>query len=177
MVEALVIKIFYLVIAIFSVTLAFLFSSDPYYAEQFKRNLQVSNTQATNFTDYEINASKVAAIYKANEINRYDKFDEAKGFSATILRGAQTHFLSSDSALMKANEVKFTGKAHYENNESLKFSSDEIIYNTQSKIVRSDVPFVMTQGSDRANGSSISYDTTKQQIKAKDIKAWVEQER
>ncbi|MGG7047661.1 MULTISPECIES: LPS export ABC transporter periplasmic protein LptC [unclassified Campylobacter] len=177
MVEALVIKIFYFVVAIFSVTLVFLFSSDPYFAEQFKQDLRVSNMQANEVIDYEVNATNVIAIYEADEINRYSNKDEALKFRSTSLRSDQTHFLSSDKAILEKNLIKFQKNAKYENNESMKFLSQEIIYDTKSKILSSEVPFEMFHGVDRAIGKSVVYNTQNKQMQAKEIKAWVKHQK
>lgn len=153
----------------------FLFSSDPYFAEQFKRDLQISNIQANNVIDYEINATKIVAVYEADEINRYDSKDEAIVFKTTALRDRQIHSLSSDMAILQKDEVKFKGNARYENNDSVTFLSQEIIYDTKNKFLRSDVPFEMLRGADRVIGSSVVYDMNDKKMNAREIKAWVEQ--
>ncbi|WP_169777556.1 LPS export ABC transporter periplasmic protein LptC [Campylobacter mucosalis] len=172
-----VIKIFYFVITIFSVTFIFLLSSDPYFADTFKQDFKVSNTQANDVVDYEISATKVVSVYEADEMNRYADFDEALKFKSTSLRGLQQHFMSSDKAILQGDEIKFISNAKYKNNESLKFSSEEMIYNKKTKIIRSDVPFEILRDTNRAIGQSIEYDTQKKQMRAKEIKAWVEQDK
>ena len=172
-----VIKIFYVVIAIFSVAMIFLASSDPYFAEQFKVDAKQANTKAFGVVDREINATTVSAVYEASEVNRFDYFDEFLNFKGEILRGNQKHDISSNKAILDGEILKFVGDARYENNESLNFSSQEIIYNTKSKVVASDVPFIMTQNGDKITGESGSYDLDKKQTQAKGLKAWIEQGR
>ncbi|EAU00776.1 LPS export ABC transporter periplasmic protein LptC [Campylobacter curvus] len=172
-----VIKIFYFVVAIFSVVMIFLALQDPYFAEQFKQDINVSNMQANDVLDYEMNASGINAVYEADEVNRYSSEDEFLKFKAEILRSGLKHILSSDKAISQGDDVRFLGNVKYDNNDSLSFTSNEVIYNTKTKIARSDGSFVVTQNSDKATGESGSYDLAKKQTHIKGLKAWIEQQR
>ena len=59
--------------------------------------------------------------------------------------------------------------------EFLKFKSDEVIYNTKTKIVRSEANFTITRNGDKALGDSGSYDLGKKQTQIKGLRAWVEE--
>lgn len=172
-----VVKIFYAVIAIFSIAMVFLASSDPYFAENFKKDLSVANMQANDIVDYEINATMISARYEADELNRYNKEDEFLMFKSEILRGNLLHFLSSDKAKIQGDNIKFIHNVVYDNNDSLNFQSDEVVYNQKTKIAISKKDFIMTQNSDKIIGKSLEYDLKNKQTKIKGIKAWIEQER
>ncbi|MBE2986921.1 LPS export ABC transporter periplasmic protein LptC [Campylobacter sp. RM13119] len=172
-----VIKIFYFVVAVFSAVMIFLALQDPYFAEQFKRDMSVSNMQMNDVVNHEINSSIVSGIYEADEVNRYAKKDEFLKFKADIIRGNLNHKMSSDVAISQGNLFIFKGNAKYDNNESLNFISEEILYNLKTKIVASKVDFVMTQNGDKITGNSITYNTNKKQTQIKGLKAWIEQER
>lgn len=172
-----IIKIFYFVIAIFSVVMVFLVSFDPYISEVLKEDLSVSNIQILKVTDYEMNASVISGIYVASEANRYKDRDEFLNFKAQILRAKQEHNLSADRAILMGDIIKFSKNARYENNESLSFVSDEIEYDTKRKIAVSNVPFVIMQNSDKTTGQSGSYDLNKKQTRIKGLKGWIEQQR
>ena len=175
MVEALVVKIFYFVVAIFSVVMIFLAAQDPYLANELKIDAKISNMQINDVVDYEINATKISGIYEADELNRYNDRDEFLDFKAKILRGNLRHFLSSDKAISQNDEIIFQKNANYENNDSLRFISDEVIYGTKTKIVRSETNFTVTRNGDRALGESGSYDLVKKQTQIKGLRAWVEE--
>lgn len=172
-----VVKIFYFVIAIFSVAMVFLASSDPYYSEQFKRDLSVANMQVNQIVDYEINATKISGKYEADRLNRYANKDEFLNFKASVLRQNLEHNLSSQTAIYQGDEMKFLKDVRYENNESLKFSSDELIYNQKAKIAKTTSDFVATKNHDKVIGKSLEYDIGNKQTKAQGVKAWVEQKR
>jgi len=171
----LVVKIFYFVVAIFSAVMIFLAAQDPYLANVLKVDTKISNMQVNDVVDYEINSTKISGIYEADELNRYSDRDEFLDFKARILRGNLRHFLSSDKAISQNDEIIFQKNANYENNDSLKFKSDEVIYNTKTKIVRSEANFTITRNGDKALGDSGSYDLGKKQTQIKGLRAWVEE--
>ncbi len=133
--------------------------------------------QANNIVDYEINSTKISGVYKGAEMNRYAKVDVVNNFDSVFLRGKQTHYMRSDKANLQGDIIKFVSNAKYENNESMVFSSQEILYNKKNKTISSKVPFVATQNTDKITGKSADYDLNKKQLSAKGIKAWIEQER
>ncbi|MGF7440939.1 LPS export ABC transporter periplasmic protein LptC [Campylobacter concisus] len=175
MVEALVVKIFYFVVAIFSVVMIFLATQDPYLANVLKIDTKISNMQINDVIDYEINSTKISGVYEADELNRYNDKDEFLSFKAKILRGNLRHFLSSDKAISQNDEIIFQKNANYENNDSLRFISDEVIYGTKTKIVRSEANFTLIRNNDKALGESGSYDLGKKQTQVKGLRAWIEE--
>ena len=170
-----VVKIFYFVVAIFSAVMIFLAAQDPYLANVLKVDTKISNMQVNDVVDYEINSTKISGVYESDELNRYSDRDEFLDFKARILRGNLRHFLSSDKAISQNDEIIFQKNANYENNDSLKFKSDEVIYNTKTKIVRSEANFTITRNGDKARGDSGSYDLGKKQTQIKGLRAWVEE--
>lgn len=172
-----VIKIFYVVIAIFSVAMVFLASSDPYFSEQFKQDLSISNMQIKNLVDYEINSSKISAKYETDELNRYQKRDEFLNFKSNILRDNLTHNISSKKAIYKDDEITLIDNVKYENNESFEFRSDRVTYNQKTKVAISHNDFTMTRNGDEIKGESLIYDLDKKLTEAKGVKAWIEQKK
>jgi len=150
----LVVKIFYFVVAIFSAVMIFLAAQDPYLANVLKVDTKISNMQVNDVVDYEINSTKISGVYESDELNRYSDRDEFLDFK---------------------DEIIFQKNANYENNDSLKFKSDEVIYNTKTKIVRSEANFTITRNGDKALGDSGSYDLGKKQTQIKGLRAWVEE--
>ncbi|MDO4875084.1 MAG: LPS export ABC transporter periplasmic protein LptC [Campylobacter sp.] len=170
-----VVKIFYFVVAIFSVVMIFLAAQDPYLANVLKIDTKISNMQINDVIDYEINSTKISGVYEADELNRYNDKDEFLSFKAKILRGNLKHFLSSDKAISQNDEIIFQKNANYENNDSLRFISDEVIYGIKTKIVRSEANFTLIRNNDKALGESGSYDLGKKQTQVKGLRAWVEE--
>ncbi len=153
----------------------FLAAQDPYLANVLKIDTKISNMQINDVIDYEINSTKISGVYEADELNRYNDKDEFLSFKAKILRGNLKHFLSSDKAISQNDEIIFQKNANYENNDSLRFISDEVIYGIKTKIVRSEANFTLIRNNDKALGESGSYDLGKKQTQVKGLRAWVEE--
>ncbi|MBR6953111.1 MAG: LPS export ABC transporter periplasmic protein LptC [Campylobacter sp.] len=166
-----VIKIFYVAIAIFSVAMVFLSLQDPYLTEAFKKDNTIANMEMIGINDYEI-GEKINLQISAKSGTRYKDYDEFNEFSGIQKDENSTHILRSNIAIRKDDELIFKGNANYQNSDNINYNSEEIIYNTNSKIVSSNVPFVMWQGYDSVSGDSIKYDINKKQTSAKGIKAW-----
>jgi len=173
----LVIKIFYFVVSVFSVAMVYLTVQAPYYAQLFKVDKTAANMQINDIIDYEINATAVSARYESDEWNRYDGKDEFLGFKAEVLRGADRHEMVSKRAIYQNDSIKFSGNADYRNSDGIRFISDEIIYEINDKIIRSDVNFTMTQNKDEAIGEAVKYDINAKKTYATKIKAKIEQAR
>jgi len=72
------------------------------------------------------------------------------------------------------NSTKISGV--YESDELNRYSDrDEVIYNTKTKIVRSEANFTITRNGDKVLGDSGSYDLGKKQTQIKGLRAWVEE--
>ncbi|MBQ9292452.1 MAG: LPS export ABC transporter periplasmic protein LptC [Campylobacter sp.] len=166
-----VIKIFYVAIAIFSVAMVFLSLQDPYLTEAFKQDNTIANMEMNGIRDYEV-AEKVNLQISAKSGTRYKDYDEFNEFNGIHTDGKTNHALRSDIAILKDDILTFKGNANYQNSDNINYNSEEIIYNIKSKIVRSDTPFIMRQGDDNVSGSGIIYDINKKQTNAKGIHAW-----
>ena len=166
-----VIKIFYVAIAIFSVAMVFLSLQDPYLTEAFKKDNTIANMEMIGINDYEI-GKKINLQIIAKSGTRYKNYDEFRDFNGTHLDVDLNHTLSSKTAIRKGDTLTFKGDANYHNSDNINYTSQEIIYNTKKKIVKSDSDFVMWQGEDKVSGKSIVYDINKKQTNAKGIHAW-----
>ncbi|MDA3077500.1 LPS export ABC transporter periplasmic protein LptC [Campylobacter sp. JMF_06 NA1] len=165
-----VIKIFYVVIAIFSVAMVFLSVQTPYFEEMFKENLNVSNLEMQGVRDYQV-GEKITGEFRAKNGIRYKDRDEFYEFDAVIIDDIN-HTISSNLAVKKGDNIKFSGSAHYRNSDEIDYKSEQITYNLKNKIVRSDVPYTLTQGENKVTGEKISYDTKNKKTNSKGIHAW-----
>ena len=165
-----VIKIFYVAIAIFSVAMVFLSLQDPYLTEVFKQDENIANMEMFGINDYEVSQSIISKMSAKSGI-RYETYDEFKDFKGVRIDDIN-HTLYSKVAIRKDDEIIFKGNANYQNSDNINYNSEEIIYNIKTKIVKSNTPFTMWQNDDKVTGTSIKYDINKKQTNAKGIKAW-----
>lgn len=161
-------KIFYFLIALFSVSVVFGLFDNSYNFVFNKENVKLANMKALNVEAYELNASAIDAFYKASEVVRYDDHDEVFGFWG-VFKNDNLHTLSADFALIKDKNITMKQNALYQNSdENLSYSSNELIWGEGN--LRSNVPFIITQKGDRVRADSGSYDINNKIIKAKNVK-------
>ncbi|AQW81662.1 LPS export ABC transporter periplasmic protein LptC [Campylobacter pinnipediorum] len=170
-----VIKIFYIIVTIFSISMVFLASSNPYMAENFTTDFSISNIQINDVVDYEIDNEKISAKYEAKEINRYKANDELVYFRANFINSNLNNFLKADKAIIKGEEIKLRQNVNYENNQSLTFKSQEAIYHKKDKTLMSNTDFVITKNENNITGTNIIYDLNNKITKAKGVKIWINQ--
>ena len=172
-----VIRIFYLVVSVFSVAMVYLAIEEPYYSELLKGGEVTTNMQMNAVTDYEINASVVNARYEADTWNRYSEFDEFIKFRAEIFKDNKEHNVSSDKAFYNGGRIILKGNARYANNENLTFLSEEVIYSTATKVATTQTPFTLTKNEDKIVGKALVYDFELKKAYIKKAFALIEQDR
>lgn len=155
--------------------MVYLTLQDPYYSQLFKSEKNPLNMQINNVVDYEINASIVAGKFETDEWRRYPDRDEFLNFRAKILRNDVKHDAICDEAFYQDGIAKFKGNANYSNSDRIRLVSDEIIYDSKKKVVKSDVNFTITQNSDKIQGKSVIYDINLKQMNATGVKAAIEE--
>ena len=74
-------KIFYFLIALFSVSVVFGLFDNSYNFGFNKDDVKLANMKALNVKAYELNATNIDAVYEADEVVRYDEHDEVFGFN------------------------------------------------------------------------------------------------
>ncbi|ANE36196.1 putative lipooligosaccharide transport system, substrate-binding component (LptC family) [Campylobacter iguaniorum] len=167
-----VIKIFYVIISLFSVSMVFLMTQNPYSSKLEQGDISIANMEAKNIVDYELNATKTYARYDADNIIRYKNYDDISNFDSVILKGNTLHYLSSNKATATKDIITFYGDAKYKNSDKLNYNSERIIYNIALENLKSDSDFIMTQNSDKVVGKSVLYDMKDKKIFAKKVSGW-----
>lgn len=166
-----VIKIFYFVIALFSVAMVFLSVQTPYVSDIFKENSKIAVMEMKDITDYEISPQLIVGEYKAKSGERFKNRDEFSKFKGRILDDIN-HTIISDKAQMNGDIITLWKNGHYQNTDNINFYSEKIVYNSKKKFLKSDTNFTMTQDTDKVTGKSVEYDINKKQTKAKGVKGW-----
>lgn len=161
-------KIFYFLIAIFSLSVIFGLFDSSFNIGFEPKNVKVADLRAFDVMAHELNASVVSASYGAKEVVRYKDKDEIFGFSGSYFND-EHHELSSDFAEVIGNKIHMKQNALYENAEqNLSYRGDELIYDGKS--LESNKSFVIEKGSHIIHANSGSYDIKNKKIKANQIK-------
>lgn len=161
-------KIFYFLIAIFSISVVFGLFNNSFIIDIATSNVKVANLRAQNAKIYELNTSQNYAKYSANEVIRYDDYDEIIDFKGS-LKDEKLQLLSADFALIKDKNITLKSNAKYENvDDNLTYNSDELIY--ADDFLLTNKPFILRQNVSKVVGNSGNYDIKNKLIKANNVK-------
>lgn len=162
-----VIKIFYVAVAIFAVAMVFLSLQSPFSDDFIKSGITSPATEFKNVVDYEV-GDKINGKFTSTNGVSYKNSDEFENFKAIYIDDIN-HTLSSKIAISKGDDIIFKKDVNYTNSNNLNFLSEEAIYNTKTKIAKSNVPFIMLQNGDKITGKSLKYDLNKKQTFSKGV--------
>lgn len=169
---ALAIKIFYFVVALFSMSVVALMLQNPYEASLQSNSIKVANMQADEVISYEINATNTYAKFTSKSVIAYDDYNEFIQPNVTFIQ-KDRHNITSNEAIYKDNNITFFGDVRYLNlDTNLRYNSSEIQYLMMEKTLLSSVPFELLQNSDKIVGKSVIYALDSNYIVAKGVKGW-----
>lgn len=168
-----VIRIFYLAIAVFSVAMVILNMQAPYLRDFFKDEIIIANMEMNDIIDYELAQNVDMKIISDNGV-RYNDRDEFKNFYGEMYASDTNHTLRSDIAIHKDGVLTFVGNVKYKNDDNLTYDTQELIYDTKSKIATSNKPYIATRNQDKVIGESLKYDLNTKQSFSKGVHAWVQ---
>lgn len=169
---ALAIKIFYFVVALFSMSVVALMLQNPYEASLQSNSIKVANMQADGVISYEINATNTYAKFTSKSVIAYDDYNEFIQPNVTFIQ-KDRHNITSNEAIYKDNNITFFGDVRYLNlDTNLRYNSSEIQYLMMEKTLLSSVPFELLQNSDKIVGKSVIYALDGNHIVAKGVKGW-----
>lgn len=165
-------RIFYFGIAIFSVAMVILAVQTPYLSDFFKDELDIASLEMHTIIDYEVDEQIVSGKYEADKGVRYSNKDEFINFTGFVVGEDINHTLSSDLAIYEGDEIHFINNARYYSSDAFNYTSDEIIYNTATKIVLSNKPFTLWQYENNVTGLTIKHDLNTKQTFATGVHGW-----
>lgn len=166
------IKIFYFVVALFSMSVVALMLQNPYEASLQNASIKVANMQADGVISYELNTTNTYAKFISKSVIAYDNHNEFISPNVTFIQ-KDRHNITANEAIYKDNNITFFGDVRYLNlATNLRYNSSEIQYLIADKMLLSSVPFELLQNSDKIAGESVIYTLDKNHITAKGVKGW-----
>ena len=169
---ALAIKIFYFVVALFSMSVVALMLQNPYETSLQSNSIKVANMQADGVISYEINATDTYAKFISSSVIAYDDYNQFINPDATFIQNDK-HNINAKEAIYKDNNITFINDVRYVNLvTNLRYNSNEIIYDSANKILLSNMPFELLQNNDKILGDSIMYQLDSNEIMAKGVRGW-----
>jgi len=126
-----------------------------------------------NSTMYEITDKNVNQVVTSKKTNIYKKREEL--FDATIVSKAKensydTNTISGNKIVKKGDNVYLSGSVNLILSDKTNIKTEQLDYNTKTKIATNKVKFVAVQGNTTFYGNTLFLDTVNEKIKANQTK-------
>jgi len=126
-----------------------------------------------NSTMYEITDKNVNQVVTSKKTNIYKKREEL--FDATIVSKAKensydTNTISGNKIVKKGDNVYLSGSVNLVLSDKTNIKTEQLDYNTKTKIATNKVKFVAVQGNTTFYGNTLFLDTVNEKIKANQTK-------
>lgn len=140
----------------------------PNYASQ-QESREIPKIQLIIFTLYEISNKGIDHILEGKEGKKFDeRYTVTSGkFSDNTKPLFQS--IRSDHIVYENDILKLNGNVHYVREDGLEFRSDEGKYNTNSAVVQTQGPFIITQNANRIDGEKLNYNTEQKIVTANQV--------
>ena len=113
---------------------------------------------------YDLSTENIEHILQSKKAFIYDNHDEL--YDATLMARAKKSENNKDINNISANQVTkydkniyFNGNVVFNSYDGLIFKTEELEYNTESKIAKTDTDFYATKGGSNFTGSSLIYNS------------------
>ncbi|EAJ1228754.1 hypothetical protein CJI34_05930 [Campylobacter jejuni] len=167
------IKIFGILIALFTITFTILSLQDPYSLNLQTNALNFKNIEAKNLKAYESNTSIIKAYYKVNSWVRYADRDEFNDFITLNLdfnlSANRLEFFNKDMS-----KVLFEGNVTYIGSNNVKIISQEVEYQPKDKILHTNTNFKALINGSIINGNTLNYDVKNKILNIQGVNAWLQ---
>lgn len=163
-------KIFAIAIILFLAEIVFLTTKDFKDSSNDRKDLDFTDISFENIQSYLITKESCEAKLEASKVLKYKDYAKIYDIKTEFTRQDRQNNIKANYALLKGDIIHLTGAVHYEDNASLVINSEDLVYNTKTKIVTIDLPFTLTSDGGNVKGNNLIYDQNSGTIKAKDIK-------
>lgn len=131
---------------------------------------EVPKIELFSFTLYEISHKGIDHILEGKEGKKFD--DRYAVTSAKFSDNTKTLFqtIESENVDYQSDIIKLKGNVHYAREDGLEFRSNEGKYNTDTAMIQTQGAFVITQKSNRIDGSTLLYDNKNNTVSADHVR-------
>ncbi len=163
-------KVFAIAIVLFLAEIVFLTTKDFKDSSNERKDLDFTDISFENIHSYLITKEGCEAKLEASKVLKYKDHAKIYDIKTEFTRKNRQNNIKAKQATLRGDIIHLTGAVNYEDNASLVINSEDLVYNTKTKIVTIDVPFILTSDSGNVKGNNLVYDQNSGTIKAKDIK-------
>ncbi|HIP59246.1 MAG TPA: LPS export ABC transporter periplasmic protein LptC [Campylobacterales bacterium] len=163
-------RVFAIAIVLFLAEIVFLTTKDFKDSSSDRKDLDFTDISFENIQSYLITKEGCEAKLEASKVLKYKDHAKIYDIKTEFTRQNRQNNIQANYALLKGDIIHLTGAVHYEDNASLVINSEDLVYNTKTKIVTIDLPFTLTSQNGNVQGNNLIYDQVNGTIKAKNIK-------
>lgn len=127
---------------------------------------EIPKFELESFVVYEISAAGIDRFFEGDHGKRFE--DRYEVSSAKFSNNSKNLFesISANEALYKDDVIALEGNVHYVREDGLQFRSAEGKYDTVNSLVSTRGSFVITQNSNRVNGTQLQLNTKSHTVSA-----------
>ncbi len=171
------VKIFSIILLLFVLEIAFLTTHEPITLDIKSSPLDFSNITFEQIQAYILTKEGTQATLKAQKALAYNDRNELYKVDANLYNSSHIDTIKADKAIQKDEIVHLYSDISYESNNTMLLKSDELLYNTKTKIAKSLAPFSLNHKNMNAKGSSFVFDTLQNILHAKYVTLTLEEEK
>jgi len=162
-------KIFSIILILFIAEITFLSTKKPKELKISKEDINYSTIEFTGVQGCSIDKDGISERIIASRARKYKTYDALDDLNTSFIQNGLSHTLTAKNARLQNGTLHLTREVHYENNQSLRIKSEELEYNTKTKIAQSQTPFILTSKQGDMTGDSFVYDMQNGVIKSQHI--------
>lgn len=162
-------KIFAVILILFIAEITFLSNKKPKSLHLSKEDINYSRVTFTDIKSVHITQDGISQQLLASKAYKYPAYEELLDLNASFVEKNIKHRLLANKATHKEEVFYLKGGAIYENNQSLRIKSEELEYNTATKVAQSPLTFSLFSKQGDMQGDSFVYDTIKGHVTGKKI--------
>ncbi len=162
-------KIFAIILILFIAEITFLSTKEPKILKAATEDVIYSTIEFTGLQGCTLDAQGISQQITASKALKFKTHDELYDLNSTFHQNGIVHTLVAARANYKNDLLHLQGDVLYENNQTLRIKSEELEYNTKTKIAQSSSPFKLSSDKGDMQGDSFVYDMKNQAIKGEKI--------
>lgn len=151
-------KIFAIAIVLFLAEIVFLTTKEFKDTSSLRKDIDFTDIAFENINGYLITTEGLEAKLDASKVLKYSDKAEMFDVKSTFLHQHKKNIINANNATIVEKTIHLSGDVHYEDNESLQINSEDLVYNTKTKIVSSTSPFTLTSLQGDVKGNNFVYD-------------------
>ena len=158
-------KIFTIILILFIAEITFLSTKEPKNFKVSKEDINYSTIEFKGLQGCSISDEGISERIVATKALKFKTHDELYDLNTTFHKEGVAHTIRAKHARYQNTLLFLDGNVTYENNQSLQIKSEELEYNTKTKIVTSPSAFKLTSDKGTMMGDSFEYDMNNAHLK------------